>query len=76
MNREETIKTIIPIYKFYAIQLKIGDVLYSVYDDKKLKVINISKDDIGMYIYLDSGSTHYFLNNEYLENVFVLLREV
>lgn len=71
-----SIKKTIPIYKFYAIQLKIGDVLYSVYEDKKINIVNIVNDDIGMYIYLDNDKTFYFENNKYLEDVFILLREV
>ena len=67
---------LLPIYKFYVIQLKIGDVLYSIYEDKRLKITNITKDDIGMYIYLDNDTTHYYLNDKFLDNVFILLREV
>lgn len=64
----------IHINKFKVVDLKVNDLVYFIFDDKLKRIIEINKDDIGMYIYYEDDTVYYYLNSEEIYSDFILIR--
>jgi hypothetical protein len=69
-----TSKNSINIDNFRVTDLKINDKVYSIFDDKVLTIVEINKDDIGLYIYYDNNTLFYYLNDEVIKHSYILMR--